>query len=256
VTWAIEQKSYSQRRACGLVGLAPKTYRYRSRRPDDAGLRHRLRELALERLRFGYRRLLILLRREGLTLNHKRLFRLYRDERLTVRKRGGRKRALGTRAAMALPHEPNQRWSLSGRRVARELDRIVELGGQPLQIVSDNGDGADLARAPLLAGGARGRVALHRARQTDAKRLGREPDRPTARRMPERAPVLEPASRQADDRTLADRLQHPAAAHEPPRAHPVRLYQPVRHGPQPRPTLAMIEGTAGGKVSRVSPSRD
>jgi putative transposase len=98
VTWAIEQKSYSQRRACGLVGLAPKTYRYRARRPDDAGLRRRLRELAAERRRFGYRRLLILLRREGLTLNHKRLFRLYREERLTVRKRGGRKRALGTRA--------------------------------------------------------------------------------------------------------------------------------------------------------------
>ena len=70
MTWAIEQKSYSQRRACVLIGLAPKTYRYRSRRPDDAGLRQRLRELALERRRFGYRRLLILLRREGLTLNH------------------------------------------------------------------------------------------------------------------------------------------------------------------------------------------
>jgi putative transposase len=174
VTWAIEQKSYSQRRACGLVGLTPKTYRYRSRRPDDAELYQRLRELALERRRFGYRRLLILLRREGVTLNHKRPFRLYREERLTVRKRGGRKRALGTRAPMTIPQEPNQRWSLdfasdvlvdgrrlrilvviddfsreclalvvdsslSGRRAARELDRIAELRGQPLQIVSDNG---------------------------------------------------------------------------------------------------------------------
>lgn len=87
--WAIEQKNYSQRRACGLIGLARKTYRYRSRRPDDAGLRLRLRELAAERRRFGYRRLLILLRREGAQVNHKRLFRLYREERLTVRKRGG-----------------------------------------------------------------------------------------------------------------------------------------------------------------------
>ena len=174
MTWAIEQKSYSQRRACGLIGLAPKTYRYQSRRPDDAGLRRRLRELAAERRRFGYRRLLILLRREGLTLNHKRLFRLYREERLTVRKRGGRKRALGTRAPLTIPQAPNQRWSLdfasdvlsdgrrfrvlvvvddfsreclalvvdislSGRRVARELDRIAELRGPPLQIVSDNG---------------------------------------------------------------------------------------------------------------------
>ena len=72
MTWAIEQKSYSQRRACGLIGLAPKTYRYRSRRPDDAELRRRLRELAAERRRFGYRRLLILLRREGIVVNHKK----------------------------------------------------------------------------------------------------------------------------------------------------------------------------------------
>ena len=97
MTWAIEQKSYSQRRACGLVGLAPKTYRYRSRRPEDADLRQKLRELAAERRRFGYRRLLILLRRDGVVVNHKRLFRLYREERLTVRKRGGRKRAPGLR---------------------------------------------------------------------------------------------------------------------------------------------------------------
>ncbi len=174
VTWAIKDKSYSQRRACALVGLQPKTYRYASRRPDDAPIRQRLRELALERRRFGYRRLHILLRREGVVLNHKKLYRLYREERLMVRKRGGRKRALGTRAPMALPQGPNQRWSLdfvsdalacsrkfrvlavvddfsreclalvvdnslSGVRVARELDRIVERRGSPCMIVSDNG---------------------------------------------------------------------------------------------------------------------
>ena len=74
------------------------TMRYRCRRPDDAALRQRLRALAHERRRFGYRRLHVLLRREGFTVNHKRLFRLYREERLMVRRRGGRKRALGTRA--------------------------------------------------------------------------------------------------------------------------------------------------------------
>jgi putative transposase len=68
--------------------------------------------LAGERRRFGYRRLLILLAREGVRLNHKRLFRLYREERLGVRKRGGRKRALGTRSPMPLPEAANQRWSL------------------------------------------------------------------------------------------------------------------------------------------------
>lgn len=72
-------------------------------------MRARLKELALERRWFGYRRLHILLRREGIELNHKKLFRLYREERLTVKKRGGRKRALGTRAPMTLPQGPNQR---------------------------------------------------------------------------------------------------------------------------------------------------
>jgi putative transposase len=60
VNWAIEEKSYSQRRACRLIGLNPKTYRYASRRSDDAELRTRLKVLASERRRFGYRRLHIL----------------------------------------------------------------------------------------------------------------------------------------------------------------------------------------------------
>ncbi|UUP17043.1 hypothetical protein NTH_04172 (plasmid) [Nitratireductor thuwali] len=172
--WAIEERGYSQRRACGLVGIAPRVYRYRSSRPDDAGLRKRLHELAAQRRRFGYRRLHLLLRREGVTVNWKKLYRLYKEERLTVRKRGGRKRALGTRAPMAIPQDPNQRWSLdfvsdtltdgrrfrilcviddfsreclaavvdnslSGERVARELDRIAEPRGYPCMIVSDNG---------------------------------------------------------------------------------------------------------------------
>ena len=68
MAWAIEEKCYSQRRACGLIGLDPKTYRYASRRPDDAAVRTRLKELALERRRFGYRRLHILLRREGIEM--------------------------------------------------------------------------------------------------------------------------------------------------------------------------------------------
>jgi len=68
--------------------------------------------LAHERRRFGYRRLHVLLRREGFRVNHKRLFRLYREERLMVRRRGGRKRALGTRAPMVVPQLANDRWSL------------------------------------------------------------------------------------------------------------------------------------------------
>ena len=60
-------------------------------------------ELAAERRRFGYRRLGWMLAREGHALNHKKLYRLYREERLMVRRRRGRKRALGTRTPMALP---------------------------------------------------------------------------------------------------------------------------------------------------------
>ena len=174
MSWAINEKSYSQRRACALIGVAPKVYRHRSKRPDDVELRERLKELAGERRRFGYRRLHMLLRREGVAVNHKKLFRIYREERLAVRRRGGRKRALGTRSPMAIPQGANQRWSvdfvhdtlidgrrfrllavvddftreclglvpdtsLSGVRVARELTSIVERRGRPCMVVSDNG---------------------------------------------------------------------------------------------------------------------
>lgn len=70
VIWAIEEKGYSQRRACSLLSIAPRVFRYLSRRGDDAAVRTRLRALAAERRRFGYRRLHILLRREGIMLNH------------------------------------------------------------------------------------------------------------------------------------------------------------------------------------------
>jgi putative transposase len=164
----------SERRACRITGCVRMTVRYCSRRPQDAELRERLRALAHERRRFGYRRLHVLLRREGFIVNHKRLFRLYREERLMVRRRGGRKRALGTRAPLAVPQWPNDRWSLdfvadqfidgrrlrilvvvddctreclalvadtsiSGIRVARELDRLLAERGKPTTIVSDNG---------------------------------------------------------------------------------------------------------------------
>ena len=94
-------------RACRLVG-------HRSSRtigrggPDDSPLRQRLRELAAERRRFGYRRLGWLLEREGHVLNRKKLYRLYREEKLMVR-RAGSQGALGTRAPMGLPDAINRR---------------------------------------------------------------------------------------------------------------------------------------------------
>jgi putative transposase len=93
----------SERRACSVLGVDRTSVRYHSRRPDDAPLRTRLRELAVQRRRFGYRRLHILMIWEGLHMNHKKLRRLYREEGLQVRRRGGRKRALGTRAPMVIP---------------------------------------------------------------------------------------------------------------------------------------------------------
>ena len=159
----------SERRACSMIDCVRMTVRYRSRRTDDTALRERLRALAQERRRFGYRRLHVLLRREGQVVNHKRLYRLYREERLMVRKRGGRKRAIGMRAPLATPLGPNERWSLdflsdqmtsgqrfrilavvddctreclglvpdtslSGVRVARELDRIIAVRGKRIGV--------------------------------------------------------------------------------------------------------------------------
>ena len=84
----------SKRRACRVIGGDRSSVRYQAVRPDDGVLRERLKALAQERRRFGYRRLHVLLRREGHVINKKRTQRLYREERLMVRRRGGRKRAM------------------------------------------------------------------------------------------------------------------------------------------------------------------
>ena len=102
----------SERRACTLLSADRSMVRYRTRRPDDFILRQHIKELALARRRFGYRRLHFLLDREGIHMNHKRFRRLYREEKLQVKRRRGRKRALGTRAPMQLPAGPNERWSM------------------------------------------------------------------------------------------------------------------------------------------------
>ncbi len=189
----MERHGLSQRRACRLVGLDRSTLRYQGKRPDDAAVRQRLRELAAERRRFGYRRLGWMLAREGHAMNHKKLYRLYHEEKLVVRRRGRRKRALGTRAPTAIPRAINQRWSLDfvsdalsdgrrfrilcivddfsreclatvvdtslgGVRVVRELERLVVERTVPQVVVSDNG--TELTSGAVLRW-ATGRLAWH-----------------------------------------------------------------------------------------------
>ena len=164
----------SERRACSIVDADRKMVRYRSVRAPETVLRARLRDLANERRRFGYRRLFILLRREGEPSGINRIHRLYREEGLSVRKRRTRRKAVGTRAPILVEARANARWSIdfvhdqfadgrrfrilnivddvtkeclgaipdtsiSGRRVARELTAILERRGKPGLIVSDHG---------------------------------------------------------------------------------------------------------------------
>jgi putative transposase len=175
VPYLREEWRMTERRACGLLSVCRMTVRYEPRRPDDTVIRVRLRELAAVRRRWGYRRLGVLLRREGLLVNHKRVYRIYREEGLSVRRRK-RKRGVSTgRIPLLRPERPGEVWgldfvsdtlawgrklrmltvldlytrealaievdtSLSGGRVARVLDRIIgERSEAPREIVLDNG---------------------------------------------------------------------------------------------------------------------
>lgn len=169
-----DRYAVSERRACRLVGIQRSILRYRPQRSDDAGLRSRLRALAAERPRFGYRRLHVLLRREGHRVNHKRIHRLYRAEGLAVRRRLRKRVAIGRGVPPSVGSQPNACWCLdfvsdalaSGRRiralaildtctrealtievdtslpairVARTLDQLITERGTPPVIVLDNG---------------------------------------------------------------------------------------------------------------------
>jgi putative transposase len=134
----------SERWACTLVAADRTMIRYRSRRPPDTALRARLRELANEWRRFGYRRLFILLRREGEASGINRIYRLYRDEGLTVRKRRARRRAIGIRAPILVEARVNARWSLdfvhdqmaNGRRF-RVLNIVDDVTRECLAAIPD-----------------------------------------------------------------------------------------------------------------------
>src|SRR5437764_1394006 len=113
VAWLGDNLEISERRACRLVGVHRATCRYAGRRHEVPNLRARLRALAAERRRFGYRRLHVLLRREGFAVNHKRVYRLYRAEGLTVRKKV-RRRRFASVARVVFEHatRSDQRWAM------------------------------------------------------------------------------------------------------------------------------------------------
>ncbi len=180
---AQEKLGLSQRRACRLVGIQRSVARYESKNQEPSELLTRLKELAWERKRFGYRRLHRLLVWEGFLVNHKRVYRLYHQEGLMVRRSQRKKRFWGERGKPAPPVRTNQRWSmdfvqdglwdgrrfrvltlvddfsrenlalevgssLPGFRVVEVLERVSIERGTPETVVLDNGPeftGKDLA---------------------------------------------------------------------------------------------------------------
>ena len=112
MSWSQDRFGLSERRACGLIGLARSCCRYRSRKPDQRALGLRLRDLAAARPRYGYRRLHVLLRREGWAVNAKRVYRIYRELGLLVRTKRRRKTACQSRLELPEATQPNERWSL------------------------------------------------------------------------------------------------------------------------------------------------
>jgi putative transposase len=174
VDYVSEEHGLSKVRACGLIEISRSTFYYNAMLPNDVLLRKALKDAAAKRRRWGYRRLMVVLRREGFFDNHKRIFRIYREERLQVPSRRRRRRAKGRVEKVNVPEKPRQRWSMdfvhdgtaqgqklrmlnivddftrecvaievdtsiSGERVTRVLDKGIELFGKPASILMDNG---------------------------------------------------------------------------------------------------------------------
>jgi putative transposase len=161
-------------RACGLMMLQRSSFYYRSHSRDHRGLSMRIKELAMTRIRFGYLRLTVLLKREGWPVGKKLVYRLYRELKLQVRSKRRKKLASQQRGPLEVAQQANQRWSMdfvtdrfedgrrfrvltiidqyhryspalvpalsfSGARVVEELDRIARVSGYPRSITCDNG---------------------------------------------------------------------------------------------------------------------
>lgn len=164
----------SQRRAFRITHLSRSSGRYQFVKGADEPLIERIKSIAFEKRRYGYRRIFSLLKRDGVVVNHKKVYRLYREAGLTVRKRRGRKKAHGSRMERRVVSHSNERWSLDfvydqlsdgrkiklmtvvdeytreslrvsversikGNDVIRGLEEIIAVRGKPQEIQSDNG---------------------------------------------------------------------------------------------------------------------
>lgn len=162
------------RKACELAGMNRATYYYRPQAKDQTALRMRIKDIAASRVRYGYRRIHVLLRREGWEVGRKRVYRLYRQEGLTIRHKKAKKRVSLQRVSLAPAEAPNQRWSMDfladrladgrrvrvlalvdhfskvspaldaefsfpGRKVVAVLERAEALHGLPKELYIDNG---------------------------------------------------------------------------------------------------------------------
>lgn len=182
----------TQRKACELAHIPRSTFRYQADNEKDNQLRKKLTQLAQEQPRYGYRRLQVLLRREGECVNHKRVFRIYQAAGLSV-KRKKRKRLVRTGRTLLATTAPNQQWAidfvhdrlasgrsirvltvvdtftreclalevdscLPSRRVTRALDGVIFERGRPESITLDNG--TELTSRHFLSWGIDRRIDL------------------------------------------------------------------------------------------------
>lgn len=169
-----ERFGQSRRRICRLIGLSTSTWHYKTKPNENPHIRQRLRDIAGERRRWGYRQMHEILRREGIIINHKRTERLYREEGLQLQIRRRKKTAATLRVPLPYPEQVNQRWamdfmsdnladgrkirllnilevftkeslamvvdtSINGTRISQVLDRLGWMKGLPEVITVDNG---------------------------------------------------------------------------------------------------------------------
>ena len=129
VEWLVEAYAVSKRRACRLMQLYWSSYNYQPVMRDERALIVRIRDLAAARVRYGYRRITVLLKREGWSVGKKRVYRIYKAEGLEVRTKKRKKRAAQRRVSLPAASAAQERWSMDFMS-----DRLVN--GRPFRILT------------------------------------------------------------------------------------------------------------------------